>query len=61
MPAGCEEHRIREQPIYWFCMLEQAIRQGDLVRAAQAVRELDRLGIAISYRLARCSQEVAHE
>jgi hypothetical protein len=41
---------VTEQPIYWFCLLEQAIAQGDFAQAAQAKEALKGLGIEITYR-----------
>jgi hypothetical protein len=40
-------------PIVWFFVLEDALDRGDFARAAQAQRELRRLGIHVSYRRPR--------
>ena len=47
-----------EIPVYWFVLLEQAMDRGDLEEAARAKRELERLGVNVTYRRRR--QEVAH-
>ena len=39
-----------DEPIYWFTILDLAMEGGDLETAAEAVRELRRLGIDVSYR-----------
>jgi hypothetical protein len=39
-----------ELPIYWFVLLEQAIDRSDSEAAARARRELDRLGVRVTYR-----------
>lgn len=38
-----------ESPTAWFAVLERARRTGDYVLAAQAQRELDRLGVVVKY------------
>lgn len=40
---------IKNSPIAWFYILEDARRHGDFNRAAEAQRELARLGIKIQY------------
>ncbi len=42
-----EGDTTREQPIYWFALLEGAIERGDLAAAAQAQAELERLGYRV--------------
>jgi hypothetical protein len=44
------DRRFREEPTYWFVVLETARRRGDFERALQAQDELRRLGICVSYR-----------
>ena len=36
-------------PVAWFVMLERARATSDLERAAQAVRELKRLGVTVTF------------
>lgn len=36
-----------QQPIYWFAIWERTAAQGDYERAAQAQRELARLGVIV--------------
>jgi hypothetical protein len=36
-------------PLYWFAKLEQAVEDGDHQTAAEAQRELARLGVRVAY------------
>jgi len=36
--------------LYWFARLEKAVEQGDHQAAAEAQRELERLGVRVAYR-----------
>ncbi len=36
-------------PLYWFARLEKAVEEGDHQAAAEAQRELARLGVRVSY------------
>jgi hypothetical protein len=49
-------------PLYWFAALEKAVEEGAFAKAAQAQRELERLGVQVQYRLRMRSarQETAH-
>jgi hypothetical protein len=44
------ERIIRDSPIYWFDILAIARRNGDYERAAEAQRELERLGVQVRFR-----------
>ncbi|MBW7990179.1 MAG: hypothetical protein FVQ84_09220 [Planctomycetes bacterium] len=37
-------------PVAWFCLLERERERGNFERAAEAKRELKRLGLTIRYR-----------
>jgi hypothetical protein len=39
-----------DSPTAWFCMLETARNKGNFERAAEAVRELKRLGVTVKFR-----------
>jgi hypothetical protein len=39
----------RKEPTYWFAVLEIAREQFDFEKAAEAKRELSRLGVQVSY------------
>ena len=41
---------VREQPIYWFAILESAVERGEYHRAADAQHELHRLGVDVRFR-----------
>lgn len=45
-----EERDHRDQPVYWFAVLEIARERGDFDRAAEAKRQLQRLGVCVSYQ-----------
>jgi hypothetical protein len=38
-----------DQPIYWFALLDRAVERGDHAAAAEAQRELERLGVRVRY------------
>ena len=44
---------IADWPAYWFIALEQARERGDSRRAAEAKRELERLGAKVTFRRPR--------
>ena len=51
-----------ELPLYWFARLEKAVEQGDHQAAAEAQRELARLGVRVAYgRPGARRQGVRHE
>ena len=53
---------VQRQPIYWFVILEEAVKSGDHVAAAEAQRALARLGVMIRYgRSAAEAVEASHE
>jgi hypothetical protein len=39
----------RNSPVAWFAVLDRARERGDFERAAEAVRELRRLGVFVTY------------
>ena len=47
MAAPARDHR--QEPTYWFAILEIAREQGDFEQAAEAQRQLLRLGVRITY------------
>jgi hypothetical protein len=63
MPASphfTEARDHRYEPTYWFAVLEIAREQGDFEQAAEAKRELRRLGISVSYRRPESRREGAN-
>jgi len=48
-----------DQPVYWFVILEQALDRGDLEQAAQAQRELARLGVRVNHDRRRPKRQEA--
>ncbi|MGE3803393.1 MAG: hypothetical protein AB7K24_01825 [Gemmataceae bacterium] len=43
----------RDEPTYWFALMEIAREKGDFEGAAAAKRELERLGVRVSYQRPR--------
>ncbi len=41
---------VAEWPLWWFARLEASIERGDYHSAAEALRELERLGVTVKYR-----------
>lgn len=48
-PTPTVSDAARRQPIYWFALLEEAVERGDHAIAAEAQRELRRLGVSVWY------------
>jgi hypothetical protein len=49
----------RNQPTYWFAVLEIARERGHFERAAEAKRQLRRLGVYVSYERPETGEGVA--
>jgi len=41
---------VNDWPAYWFVALERAIESGDFEQEEQAKRELERLGVEVTFR-----------
>jgi hypothetical protein len=52
MPATTPERTI-DWPLWWFVRLEAALERGDHAEAAEAQRQLQRLGVDVRYRARR--------
>jgi len=48
-PQTSDTRDHRDEPTYWFAVLEIARERGDFERASEAQGELKRLGIRVSY------------
>ena len=48
---------VADIPAYWFSIMEMAKESGDFELAARAKRELERLGVHITYRRPRPPKE----
>jgi hypothetical protein len=59
MPIAPAPADHREHPTYWFGVLEIARERGDFARAAEAQRELRRLGVIVRYRTHQLNREGA--
>jgi hypothetical protein len=46
-------HPERNEPVYWFILLEKAVHRGDFDEAARAKRELARLGVSVTHHQPR--------
>lgn len=44
-----QTHKSIDSPTAWFAVLERALRTGDSDLAARAKRELERLGVTVSF------------
>lgn len=52
---------VADWPLYWFAEFERAIERGDLQAAADAQRQLARLGLQVNIDLGRAPRQgVAH-
>lgn len=49
MSATVTTPRQADWPLYWFAKLEKAVEDGDHQAAAEAQRELARLGVRVAY------------
>ena len=49
-----------DEPLYWFVLWESAIEYGDYAEAAEAAKQLRRLGIRVSWANPAKESEVAH-
>lgn len=47
---------LHDWPLWWFSRLEAAVERGDHIAAADAQRELARLGVKVCYGLPRREQ-----
>ena len=43
------ERQPTDWPLYWFAKLEEAVERGDHQAAAEAQRQLSRLGVRVQY------------
>jgi hypothetical protein len=43
------DDREKQEPVYWFVILDSAVERGDHETAAIAQRELARLGVRVAY------------
>jgi hypothetical protein len=60
MSAVIPPNRVRNWPLWWFARLEAAVENGDHRAAAEAQRELERLGVHVRYGRPRPQREDAH-
>ena len=51
---------VTDWPLYWFARLEKAVEAGNHQAAAEAQRQLARLGVLVKYGRP-CLQEAAHD
>ena len=50
MPSAADTpERTIDWPLWWFARLEAAVERGDHEAAAEAQRELERLGVHVRY------------
>jgi hypothetical protein len=58
--TGVVQQRPNDMPVYWFAKLEKAVEEGDHQAAAEAQRELARLGIHVAYGRPKADTTEAH-
>ena len=46
----------KDEPVYWFVLLSKAVEMGNHFAAAEAQRELRRLGVRVAYGRPRLPQ-----
>ncbi len=46
-----QTQKISDWPLWWFSRLESALQRGDQRTASVALRNLDRLGIEVRFKL----------
>jgi hypothetical protein len=51
-----------KRPLYWLVILDQAVESGEFAIAAEAQKQLERLGVTVKYRGTRpaTSEEFTH-
>jgi hypothetical protein len=49
MAENIFQPRLNDWPVYWFAALERAVEKGDYEAAAEAQRQLARLGVQVRY------------
>jgi hypothetical protein len=62
MPSNAqnsEQRDHRDEPTYWFAVLEIARQLGDFDQAAEANRQLQRLGVRVTYKRRLTPRRVA--
>jgi hypothetical protein len=47
-----------DEPLYWFALLDKGVKKGDHAAAAEAQRQLARLGVRVRYGRSRPQKEV---
>jgi hypothetical protein len=58
-PADDHGDQVTDNPAYWFCVMESARASGDFDLAARAKRELERLGVQVTYRAGKPRKAVS--
>ncbi len=59
MAATASISQPTDWPLYWFARLEKAVEEGDHQTAAEAQRQLARLGVRVSYGRPRVAPQDA--
>ena len=55
-----DTRRPEDSPAAWFVVLERARRTNDFELAARALRELERLGVKVTYKPTHAKQNRRH-
>ena len=59
-PARSEPPPVQDWPAYWLVCLERCVAEGDYTAAADAQRELRRLGLEVTMRFLPTREGVPH-
>jgi hypothetical protein len=55
--SATKQKKTIDWPVWWFVRLEAAVEKGDHIAAAEAQRQLDRLGVRVAYGIPKASRE----
>ncbi len=61
MPVLSPTRPPKDWPVYWFARLEAAVESGDHAAAADAQRQLARLGVLVRYGLPLTAESLSRE
>lgn len=57
--SNSQDRSYRDQPVYWFAILDSARERNDFSQAAEAKKQLERLGVRVTYRSRRKGEVMA--
>lgn len=62
MATSPPQKTLTDYPFYWFALLEESLESGNLTKAAESQRQLERLGFTVKFspRRVRRVKAVSH-